>query len=125
MPYYWYTSPFWATGGGGETNTAPWTQDVNIPPSSVYALASLNHYQGGGSSSGAAVGFLSYVTQDPDTGIASENVISGLGGNIYGGGYLAPAFLDENVIIVTLGWNCFADSGVEAMGSFTLFIGLD
>jgi hypothetical protein len=125
MPYSWTTSVFGADEGGGETNTAPWTYDVNIPPSSVYALASLNYYSGGGSASAAVIGFQSYVTQDPDTGVPSENVTSGLGGNIYDGGWLAPAILDENVITITLAWNCFADGGVAAMGFFTVFIGLD
>jgi hypothetical protein len=125
MPYNWIWGPFWAGGGGGETNTAPWTYDANIPPSSVYGLSSLNYYSGGGSASAAAIGFLSYVTQDPDTGVPSENVISQMGGNIYGDGSLAPCFLDENVIVVTIACNCFADGGVAAMGSCTLFIGLE
>lgn len=124
MPYYWISPAFWASGGGGESNTAPWTSDVNIPPSSVYGLASLNLYEGEGGS-GASVGFLSYVTQDPDTGVPSEHVISGMGGNIYGLGWLAPSFLDDDVIIITLAWNCYSDGFVKAMGSFTVFVGLD
>jgi hypothetical protein len=124
MPYSWMTSTFYASGGGGETNTAPWTYDADIPPSSVYGLASLNLYEGEGGS-GASVGFLSYVTQDPDTGVPSQNVISSWGGNIYGLGWLAPCFSDDNVIIVTLAWNCFSSGFTKAMGSFTLFIGLD
>jgi hypothetical protein len=124
MPYYWISPKFWASGGGGETNTAPWTYDANIPPSSVYGLASLNLYNAE-SGSGATVGFLSYVTQDPDTGVPSEHVTSSWGGNIYGLGWLAPCFLDDNVIIITLAWNIFSDGFAEAMGSFTVFIGLD
>jgi hypothetical protein len=125
MPYYWVTPFFYAYGGGGETNTAPWTVDLNIPPSSVYALSSLNYYGARGSSA-AIAGFVSYVTQDPDTGVPLEHVTSRNGGNIYNGlGWLAPAFLDENVILITLAWNCYADDWVEAMGSFSVFIGLE
>jgi hypothetical protein len=98
MPYYWITPRFWASGGGGETNTAPWTSDLNIPPSSVYGLASLNLYEAE-SGSGASVGFLSYVTQDPDTGIPSENVIAGMGGNIWGLGWLAPSLMSVQALI--------------------------
>jgi hypothetical protein len=125
MPYNLNTGVFWAQGGGGETNTAPWTYDLNIPPSSVYGLSNLNYYAQDSGLSGAIVGFLSYVTQDPDTGVPSENVTSGLGGNIWNGGWLAPSFLDENVITITLAWNCFADNWMQGMGSFTVFIGLD
>jgi len=125
MPYYVNTGVFWATGGGGESNTAPWTYDLNIPPSSVYGLASLNFYTQDGSLSGAVVGFQSYVTQNPDTGIPAENVTSGLGGDIWDGGWLAPMILDDNVIVITLAWNCFADDYLEAMGSCTVFIGLE
>jgi hypothetical protein len=107
------------------TADTPWTYDLGIAPSSVYGLAALNWYGQGGSSSAAIVGFLSYWTQDPDTGVPSEHVTSGLGGNIYGPGWLAPVILDENVIIISCAWNCFADSWVEALGSFTVFIGLD
>jgi len=56
-------------------------------------------------------------------------VTSAWGGHIYTGvevgGWLAPSFLDENVIEITLAWNCYADTAVAAMGSFTVFIGLD
>jgi hypothetical protein len=125
MPYYYQTGVFWASDGGGETNTAPWTYDLNIPPSSVYGLANLSYYAQDGSLSGAIVGFQSYWTQDPDTGIPRENVTSALGGDIWNGGWLAPSILDDNVIIITLAWNCFADSWLEAMGALTVFLGLD
>jgi hypothetical protein len=126
MPYYWDTGIIWAQGGGGETNPAPpWTYDLNIPPSSVYALANLNYYTQDGSLSGAVVGFQSYVTQDPDTGIPTENPTSGQGGDIWNGGWLAPSILDDNVIIITIACSCFADDYMEAMGAFTVFLGLD
>ncbi len=124
MPYYWITPRFYCSGGGGETNTAPWTTDLNIPPSSVYGLASLNLYEAE-SGSGASVGFLSYVTQDPNTGIPSEHVIAGAGGNIYGVGWLAPAFDDDHVIIITLAWNGYSDGFMAAMGSLTVFLNLE
>jgi hypothetical protein len=129
MPYYSITPVFWAASGGGETNTAPWTQDLYIPPSSVYGLAALNWVQqNGGGGWGAIVGFLEYITQDPDTGVPSTVTTSAAGGSIYGAGsvgWLAPVILDENVIIITLAWNCFADNYVNALGSFTVFLGLD
>jgi hypothetical protein len=125
MPYYFVTGVFWASNGGGETNTAPWTYDLNIPPSPVYALANLSHYVQDGSLNGAAVGFQSYVTQDPDTGIPTENVTSGQGGDIWNGGWLSPTVLDDNVIVITLAWNCFAGGYLEAMGAFTVFLGLE
>jgi hypothetical protein len=131
MPYYSITPVFSAWGGGGETNTAPWTQDLQIAPSSVYGLAALNWLQqAGGGNWGAIVGFLQYVTQDPDTGVPSTVTTSAAGGAIYGTantnvGWLNPVILDENVIIITLAWNCFADNYVNALGSFTVFLGLD
>jgi hypothetical protein len=80
----------------------------------VYALSSLNFYRQYGSNSAAIVGYLQYVTQDPDTRVPSEHVTSAWGGDIYTGvevgGWLAPSFLDENVIEITLAWNCYADS---------------
>jgi hypothetical protein len=129
MPYYWITPKFWAVSGGGESNTAPWTHDVNIPPSSVYALASLNFYQQYGSNNAAIVGFLQYITQDPGTRMPSEHVTSAWGGDIHTGvevgGWLAPCIDAENVIEITLAWNCYADDAMAAMGSFTIFLGLD
>jgi hypothetical protein len=124
MPYYFTTGEFWGTNGGGESNTAPWTYDLNIPPSSVYALAHLNYYTQWGSLSGAIVGFQSYVTQNPDTGVPREIVTSGLGGDIWDGGWLAPVIDDNNVIIITLAWNLFADDFVQASGAFTVFLDL-
>jgi len=113
-------------GGGGETNTAPWTYDLNIPPSSVYGLASVNYYSFTSSTSGAIVGFLSYITQDPDTGIPSEHTTSGSGGNIYSApGWLAPIILDDDVIEITGAWNIFSDGWCFAMGSLTVFINLE
>jgi hypothetical protein len=67
-PYYWMTGVFWADNGGGETNTAPWTVDLNIPPSPVYGVSSLSRFEVA-DNSGAVVGFLSYTIQNPDTGI--------------------------------------------------------
>jgi hypothetical protein len=126
MPYYWNTGTFWAYGGGGESNTAPWTADLNIPPSSVYGLATLSYYsENSGGRNGAIVGFQSYVTQDPRSGTPSEHVTSQLGGDIWDGGWLATDILDDNVIIITLAWNCYADSAVRAMGAFTVFLGLE
>lgn len=128
MPYWINTGVFWTgAGGGGESNTAPWTYDLNIPPSSVYGLASLNYYETAGSSySGAIVGFLSYITQDPNTGVPSEHTTSGSGGNIYSAvGWLAPIILDENVIEITGAWNIYSDSAMNVMGSITVFLDLD
>jgi hypothetical protein len=132
MPYYSITPIFYAANGG-ETNTAPWTQDLQIAPSSVYGLAALNWVQqSGGGAWGAIVGFLQYYTQNPDTGVPSPPVTtSAAGGAITAGssggnvGWLNPVILDENVIIITLAWNCFADNDVHAMGSFTVFLDLD
>lgn len=124
MPYYWVTPRFYASGGGGESNTAPWTADLNIPPSSVYGLASISMYQGE-SASGATIGFVSYVTQDPRTGIPSEHTIASWDGNVYGLGWLAPSLWDQNVIIITLGWNCYSDGFMAALGSLTVFINLE
>jgi hypothetical protein len=81
MPYYWNTGIFWSSGGGEQNNTAPWTVDLNMPPSSAYGLSGLTYHRHGGGNSGADVGFLPYVTQDPDTG---EHVTSGLGGTMSG-----------------------------------------
>ena len=126
MPYYFWPGIFSATGGGGEgSDTAPWTNDLNIPPSSVYGLANLSYYGQDSGLSGAILGFQSYVTQNPDTGVPTENVTSSLGGDIWDGGWLAPVILDDNVIIITLAWNCFADNWMNALGAFTVFIGLD
>lgn len=124
MPYYWVTPRFYASGGGGETNTAPWTADLNIPPSSVYGVGSISMYQAE-SASGADVGFLSYVTQDPRTRIPSEHVVAAYGGDFYGLGWLAPSILDQNVIIITVGWNIYSDGFAAAMGSLTMFLDLE
>jgi hypothetical protein len=126
---YQYVGPFYSgPGGGGESNLAPWTIDWDIAPSSVYALSSLGTYasrQGG--QAGASAGILSYVTQDPSTGAPSQpNVISPpiliteSEGNFLEG--LAPCFYDNNVIIITFAYNCFADDWVSAWASFTGFI---
>jgi hypothetical protein len=106
MPYYWNTGIFWSSWGGGG-NPAPWTVDMNMPPSSVYGLSSLTYHRHGGGNSGADVGFLRYVTQDPDTGAHSEHVTSAFGGTF--SGWLAPNILDENVITVTIAWNCYSE----------------
>lgn len=119
MPYYWNKGFFWATGGSSG-NPAPWTHDLNMPPSSVYGLASLTYYSGSGA---ADVGFLSYCTQDPNTGVPSEHVTSTLGGIT--SGWLAPCILDENVITITLAWNCTGYNAVQATGGFTVFVDLD
>ena len=124
MPWYLNTSRFYASGGGGETNTAPWTYDFNIPPSSVYGLAALNLMEAE-SGSGASVGFLSYVTQDPNSGVPSEHTVAGWGGNIYGLGWLAPTIDAQNVIIVTMAWNIYSDGFAAAMGSMSLFLDLE
>jgi hypothetical protein len=60
---------------------------MDIPPSSVYGLAALNFVDADGET-GVSVGFLSYVTQDPHTGIPSEHTVAGAGSNIYGAGCL-------------------------------------
>jgi hypothetical protein len=136
---YRWSGPFYAGpgGGGGESNTAPWTFDMDPPPSSVYALPSLSTYawrQNG--QAGASAGILSYVTQDPSTGTPSQpNVlspspgilISGSGrpfGNLEGDFEegLVPCFYDDNVIIITFAYNCFADNWVSAWASFTVFV---
>jgi hypothetical protein len=133
--YYEYIGPFYSgPGGGGESNWAPWTMDWDIPPSSVYALSNLGTYasrQGG--QAGASTGILSYVTQDPDTGIPSQpNVISPSPVALQTGSFtsyqwyleegLAPCFYDNNVIIITFAWNCFADDWLSAWASFTAFV---
>ena len=111
----------YATSGGGETNLAPWTVDWNLSPSMVFAVCSLNNYQGvGGGIKGAATGILSYETQDPDTQIPSEHAIST--GIIYIGGQIEPCFFDDNVITITFAYNCYADDGILAGGSMTAFV---
>lgn len=133
--YYEYIGPFYSgPGGGGESNWAPWTMDWDIPPSSVYALSNLGTYasrQGG--QAGASTGILSYVTQDPNTGIPSQpNVISPSPAALQTGSFtsyqwyleegLAPCFFDNNVITITFAWNCFADDWLSAWASFTVFV---
>jgi hypothetical protein len=125
MPYFYTTGVFYASGGGGESNTAPWTYDLEIPPSSIYALANLSQYIQDGSLCGAIVGFQSYVTQDPETKIPTEHNTSDLGGDIWDGGWLAPVVDDDNVITVTLAWNCFADGYMQAAGALTVFLNLN
>jgi hypothetical protein len=136
--YFNYTGPFNtnAGGGGGESNTAPWTFDWDMPPSTVYALCSLGTYASRQSGqAGASVGILSYITQDPTTGTPSQPIVlsppitlaltgSGYFGNI---GYdiqegLVPCFFDNNVIIITFAYNCFADNWVYAWASFSVFV---
>ena len=136
---YQWVGPFYCGpgGGGGESNTAPWTFDVDLPPSSVYAFSNLSTYasrQNG--QAGASTGILSYVTQDPSTGIPSQpNVLSpspGFTVSGRGGPFgnleedfeegLVPCFYDDNVIIITFAYNCFADNWVSAWASFTVFI---
>lgn len=136
--YYQYIGPFYCGpgSGGGENNLAPWTMDWDLPPSSVYALSNLSTYasrQNG--QAGASAGILSYVTQDPSTGIPSQPIvlspspsfmISGSGGPFgnleedFEEG-LVPCFYDNNVIIITFAWNAFADNWVSAWASFTAF----
>jgi sporulation protein YlmC with PRC-barrel domain len=123
--YFWYTDQFWASNGGGVTNTAPWTADWGIPPSSVLAISSLTEYSIAGSG-GADVGYLSYVTQDPDTGQPSTHMLSPNAGLAQG---LVPSFWDDHVIIITGAWNCyvlssgiFSATNVTAVGNFTAFV---
>jgi hypothetical protein len=118
--YFWWLSPFWAQDGGGEDNSSQWTADWNIPPSSVLAISSLSHYWND-QMSGAEVGYLSYTTQNPDTGVPSEHTLSP-SADLWSGGHLTPSFSDDNVIIVTGAWSCFSDGEVEAMGNFTVFV---
>ncbi|MGO8963741.1 hypothetical protein [Mycobacterium sp.] len=118
--YFWYTGNFNAYGGGGETNTAPWTADAGIPPSSVLAISSLTHYDAQ-DLSGADVGYLSYWTQDPRTRVTSKHTLSPEPAIFQGLG-LTPSFYDNNVIIITRAWNCFSSGQVDAIGNFTVFV---
>jgi hypothetical protein len=106
MPYYWITGSFDAGSRG------PWTHELNIAPSSVYALANLNSYGQGGDYSSAVVGFLDYTTGYPD-GVFTHTWP-----------WVAPAINDQNVIQITLVWTCLGDS-VQASGCFTVFLNLD
>lgn len=120
--YFWDTGNFWADFGGGgldSGSTAPWTADAGIPPSSVLAISSLTQFYGAGDRSAANVGYLSYWTQNPRTEKPSEHTVSPGAELAFG---LTPTFSDDNVIIITRAWHCFADDVVDAVGSFTVFV---
>ena len=123
---YFYYANFWAESGGGESNTAPWTIDLNIPPSSIYAVCGISGYttfQDGGYGAGATAGVLSYVTQDPQTGVPSQINIptyQQFVGQV--DPMIIPNFLDANVITITFAYNCYADNLLDAEAHFTAFV---
>jgi len=131
--HFWYETVGSGPGGGGESDWAPWTMDWDLPPCTAYAFSNLGSYasrQGG--QAGASTGILSYITQDPRTGIPSQPIVlskppsayvpkSPFGpgfGDLYEG--LVPCG-DHNVIIITWAYNCFADDWLNAWVSFTVF----
>jgi hypothetical protein len=120
---YWdYTYGFYSEGGG-EGN---WTLDWEISPSSVFALSNLSRYaseQDGGSAAFAYTGLLSYVTQDPQTGVPTEHDIAYLpvSQSFFGSG-VVPSFFDSNVITITFGYGCSAENLVEADANFLAFV---
>jgi hypothetical protein len=105
-----------------------------MPPSTVYALCSLGTYASRQSGqAGASVGILSYITQDPTTGTPSQPIVlsppitfalsvsnASLNYDLQEG--LVPCFFDNNVIIITFAYNCFADNWVYAWASFSVFV---
>jgi len=121
-------------GGGGESNWAPWTMDCELPPSSVYALCNLSTYasrQNG--QAGASAGVLSYVTQDPTTGMPSQPIVlSASPVALQTGSFtsyqwyleegLVSCFYDNNVITITFAYNCFADDWLYAWANFTVLV---
>jgi hypothetical protein len=120
--YFWYTGDFWASDGGGGLDggsMAPWTADAGIPRSSVIAISSLTQFYGAGDRSAANVGYLSYWTQKSRDGRPTEHTVSPGPELAFG---LIPTFSDDDVVIITRAWHCFADEFVDAVGSFTVFV---
>jgi len=125
----WDTGNYYCgPGGGGESNTAPWTVDLAIGRWTIFATSSLTSFAAN-SYAGASAGFLSYWTQDPNTLISSSHVISpnpsdyppGVGPGGGGQNGLTNTFFDYNVIIVTIAWNLFADDYAIMRATFSLF----
>jgi len=84
---WWWPFSFSEPAGSAHS----WTQDVNIPPQTVYAYGSVSRVVAGGEGCNIRCGVVSYVTNVPGGGEQLHTPPNGF----------APGIFDNNVIRVT------------------------